>query len=616
MDDFLRLIAIGDPRKVKDFIKKTPLDINRLTYTNLPGSGIKRHVRPIDVAWIKFSEKNEKNFEDILELLVNENSMYPQPFHDQSLSPGSKLRTLFSASRTLHNLLPGQIVSEVKRHKHLYYFFDEKNQSLLFRLWMRKVDIPIELSKCLLLGPHEYFLLDGIKTPNLLMKLKSLLRVNTQFERKCTKQTICAELSNGFSYVKNRILLSAIVMYPIPLTLIFDYTQPVAAIRRVGLVFFIGCRGNKLDLDQILDYVCNEIFDTEHMQSGHFNEFCGILAGGVDKPQHFKLDNRNILFQGRFVEFQDIKPMTSLGASLMKRILFDVERPVSIGMPPPLRGFENIIDIDTILKTTDYYSTVKVLRHFDDTALFEVYHALRDKKPHNWWLWYIDLSVLPLDQFCTAHTLLKTAYVFVKRDIKTNPIQKFGWEVFLQMYSEHRCVLLFGGVDRLAPELHKRVLQIIQYDFICERWISTNDCLIRGPQIDLHLLLHDVTPRSLNMFSELLGNEYSSRCYYPPNDGHCVAVFTKKSELTPQTILRILSIEPKCDERRDDFSCIQVNLDLFVRYNGMAADVTDPIKFKSSIAKFQSKTMDLFENERYIARPCTITKKKVRFNLL
>lgn len=501
MDEFISIINKLEPTLVKNFIKTNTFDINESVRVSKPNSKLKINARPIDIVWHNYVESLNTNLVDraanceiILELLINENSMYPQPFDVQLLKPDSRIRKLVEFSTQLHAKSPTDVAKDIARYPHLVYLFDQLNKSLLFKLWELAKPGTNELekiSKCLLVSPTEYFLLDQCgaeKSKNLLIKLKSLVSVRTLFNNKSKKQALCREINDLFLGVSDYMKLSAVVMYPRPISIVFDYTtkEPLVHLHKR---FVVGCKGQRVNIDTTLDGVCTELFGVE-FTTAVFSEFQSVLKLEIDieNLNYFTehINNRLVCFQGRSVPFCKIKSICSLDKQLISRILFD-KAPISFGIaPPPVVSTNTVDTVDIIYEDSLKYSNLKFVVGFGEHALFEVYYMLYEKQKLTW-LWYIDVSALSIDQHCTAQTILKDAY---KHSMKLGaPTYKYNWEIFLDMYTKSQAVLLFGGIDKLSNiTLRRRIIKIVQSDLICERWVALNNHdLIDGPKSDFQI---------------------------------------------------------------------------------------------------------------------------------
>lgn len=560
--EFFRVVLLGDPIKVKNYIKNHAVDINAQV----------NKTRAIDIAW---SEYLKSNNETMTELLMNENSMYPKAFDINLLSPKSKIRALAEFSNSLQTKSPQDIDKMISSYQHLYYFFDLKNKTLLYHLLKRKKVIPHKVVTRLLLGPDEML----YDTRN----IKSLIRINTQFKDKYKKQELCSDLSNHI-YNCEMTTLSMIVQYPSPITLIFDYTKPIDSLIRDHLVFYIGSKGNYFNFQTVLKCIHEELFN-----GFNFDEYNLIVNDALEETGLVslkqKLYNRMVFFQNRLVKFSDIKPIYPLNRHLIKRVLFNGH--ISFGLsPPPLPR--------TPIEFVESYSVLNII-HCNSTTnpLYGVYHKFHETKPDNW-LWYIDVSTLTLDHTCTGRTLLQNAYMtYSKNSLK----DKYCWQMFLQCYQEHRSILFFNGVDRLQHIIRERVLKVIQHDLTCPRWILTNTPrnLLGGPDIDLYLVIFDVNLASISLFSELMGPEYIAKLYYPPNKEAFVVLSKNETHNTDSKRI-LLSMEPAILPE-DTFSCIQINFSLFSRYNGRMGDIKSSEMFKARIKYFENKTYQLYNFE-------------------
>jgi hypothetical protein len=433
-------------------------------------------------------------------MLVNENSMYPQPFDIQLLAPNSKMRKFVEFSTQLHTKSPTDALKDISRYPHLCYFFDQHNKSLLFKFWElvkpnTRGGVALGMiSKCILLSPVEYHLVH--RSDNLLVKLKSLISVKTLFNNKSKRQNLCREINDLFFGVSDYMKLAAIVMYPEPISIVFDYTAK-ASLECLHKRFIIGCKGQRVNIDNIVNGICIELFG-EDFTTSVFDEFKRILDLKIDFDdlQHFKdrLNNRLVNFQGQCVKFGKVKSISPVGRELMLGILFN-KTPVAFGVTPPPIVHPNTINVSEILMDNIKYPSLKFVVGFSERALHEIYYALWEEVT---WVWYIDVSALSLDQHCTAHILLKTAYT---HSVKLGMTYKYNWEIFLDMYTKHKAVLLFAGIDKLPNViLARRILKIIQRDITCERWIGL--CgreLIDGPKLDLQRSLDSLQSKSYDI---------------------------------------------------------------------------------------------------------------------
>lgn len=606
MNNLIVLITTGDLLAVKNYIKNNNIDINESIRIPKVNSTLKINTRPIDVAWNHFVQYRNTDsvasvkYEAILELLMNENSMYPQPFDVNMLSRESKIRKLFELSLQLHKAPPQQALQIILKYPHLYYFFDQYNKSLLFAFWENK-EIPFDVSKRLLLSPNEYFILDREKvaTTNLLLKLKSLIRIRTTFNNKAKKQSICCDINDIFINVSDFMVLSAVVMYPTPISIIFDYTE-TTPFTRFGVTFVVGCKARKcIDVDQLVNCISNELFGIQ-IRADTFKEFISILKLNVDIDQlrYFKdiINNKIVQFHGRSVRFGDIKPIVPPERRLMYRIMFD-KQCVPFGVSPPAPGYHDIIDVGDILNNKLRYSTIKFVVGFHEHALFEIYYTLRERRPPTWWLWYIDVSMLSLDQHCTANTILTSAYI---AKTKGDTASKYGWQIFLDLYTKFRTVLIFGGIDKLQPELRKRVMTILNHDLICERWIGTSDiCLLSGPKINVYILINCATPATLQKISNLLGTGYECSSY-SSGDSTTLVFGKNKIYYTKEFICSI-----KFPSDTDELCCVQFNYDVFVRFN---EDNFNSSEIKIKLESIEAKRYDYITHEIKQIKPTKIIK--------
>jgi hypothetical protein len=607
MDEFIVLIKKNDPISIKKFLRNNVIDINESVRLSTPHSRRMINARPIDIAWRHYVQYRNTNAllaadsYDILDVLLNENSMYPQPFDATLLPPDSKLKKFFDFSVHLHTKSPWDAAKDISKYPHICYFFDQFNKSLLLRCWeLNPSKVPIEISKSLLLGPTEYFLV----RQNLLLQLKSLVRVKTQ--------KICREINDIFLEVSDFMKLSAIVMYPAPIRIFFDYVSSTN-VMRTGNVFIIGCKGRRINIDATVSYIAAGLFQFD-LSNAAFNEFRGILNAEIDMENlhYFKqyAHRRPVCFQGQLIPFGEIKPLYKIDRQCMRRILFD-KIPVPFGVTPPPENKINVLD--DIVNDPVRYSALKFLVGFEDDALFEVYHTLRKLRPMHW-LWYIDVSLLELDQHCTANQLLKAAY---KLSVNTKSPYNYNWQVFLDLYTKYRVVFLFGGMHKLHSELLRRVMQIIQHDIKCERWVTTMDRdHLDGPNLDLYFILPNITPAKLCKFSQLIGqDDYEFFC----NASNDTAIFGKRIRLTQDFIMSLdfpmISTSATTDEQCDKilrefigpyFSCTQINYELFVFCHEV------PLDFQRALEALQSKLYDVITNKIFKRTPPHPNKPRIK----
>lgn len=571
MDEFFSVVKRDNSILIKNFLKNNTFDINFMI----------NKTRAIDIAWQNFLiHRNE----DVLELLLNQNSVYPVGFDVNLLAEDSKIKKFVQFTINLHKQTPK--LGDIQRYQHMVYFFDTHNKSLLLRLYEQK-KINGDISRHLLLGPGESH------HENLLMKLKSLIFIVTPFEKKCKKQSYCRIINQLFADVTDFIGLSSIVMYPMAgLRIIFDYMSPKKGIYRNNFTFIVSCKYEYPNGNSIVQYVSSEIFGVHPTKKILVELESLIRHVDVNELDYFKnvLDNRPVLFNGQTIKFSEIKPLTPIDKHLMFRILFNNSL-ISFGILPPLSSNNNP-DIAFMLNNT-YYSNIKFVVGYHKGIMSELLGMMSNQRPSNHWLWHIDLSLLAIDQFCTAKSILNSAY---HREIKhLNKLTAYGWEIFLEAYTKQRVVLFFDGIDKL--QLKQRVMTIIQNDFICERWIHTNDTGKKNcPKIDFYLIVDDLSPESLEKFILLLGMEYKMHAYYPPDNKKPFAVFGKHIAST-QTFLSILfSLN---FSNLQDFECVQVNFELFVKYNGTSVDINETT-FKAKIKMFENKTYDEFVHTSFI----------------
>lgn len=584
MEFFFELIATGNLNSVVAFLEQNAIDINKpILYTKR-----KVETRAIDIAWKYFLDAQGGEYEHIFSLLIDHNSMYPKNFDPQRLSPTCRVRSIYEESLALHKSIQKMNVSmqknianRIKKYPNLYYFFNSENRTLASRINYEQ--------RGLLYGPLD---------PSPTCRMRSDHRNEITFGIKCTRmvrihscdikqnQKLSWQVFQKLKTAKDLTTLNAILTYPKPISLIVDFvTTETSVVWGAGFVFVASWK-LFCNIDYIIATMSIHLFGVDRINNQQLQHLCENNA--VDLV-HFRsrLDQSFVKYQGTMVRFADLDITHLLDPQLIRRVLFDLENPLTINVSiPEMPRTENKYLTNL---TRNLYCSVKVLRDFEPEVLHQVYYMLRHTKPVNWWIWYIDLRKLELDSHSTAGDILRAAFGQERME--------FIWNIFLYMYRRSQCVLLFDGVDDISiPDIRGRVLKVISNDFSCERWIATKEENISAPPVQLFLVVHDV--ENLDKFKGLLSFGYESRCYYR-NGRSPVGIIGTQYLDCQNTITTVLKID-KPDTPCDTFSCFQINYDVFIRYNGTFDSIADEDAFCKQIDTIGSKRFDLIENPEYV----------------